>query len=104
VSDEEVEEVLKHVRELVARNQRLLLENTRLCEQVNSDDDAKVLIREFRTQCRELLDRIIQMRTLLKEYDREDWRDPFSIEVPVLSRDGMDELLADMQALLEGED
>jgi hypothetical protein len=67
-------------------------------------EDSLVWIREFRVQNRELLDRIVQMRTLLREYDREDWRDPYSIEVPVLSRDGMDELLADMQALLEGED
>ncbi len=67
-------------------------------------EDSLVWIREFRIQNRELLDRIVQMRTLLKEYDREDWRDPWSREVPVLSREGMDELLADMQALLEGDE
>jgi len=98
MSDEEVEEVLKHVRELVARNQRLLLENTRLCEQVSSDDDAKRWIREFRAEHRELRERIVELKLRLRpiEIDRdyERWS---------VSWEEVADLLGDMLAVLDGE-
>lgn len=105
MSDEEVEEVLKHVRELVARNQRLLLENTRLCEQATGElDDAKRWIREFRAEHGELHERIVEMRSRISAWEPEDDRDPYSRLKPSISHDEINGLLGEMQALLEGED